>query len=174
MTLGAFSTAVGSSPRWVQNAFAALRLPRPYSVPAARRLALARELRKVCGMPLVEAHPLASRILLRPLERQRWERSNPDGSVLLAVDLERFLSTFAVRLSLSCTLYAERVRGRPARPRSSGISLAREWGVDIGLLESSLRRSPGERVRKLDEDVSFVRSMRVRRAAPLRGRNSPR
>jgi len=32
--------------------------------------------------------------------------------------------------------------------------------VDLGLLRASLRRTPEERLRRLDDDLAFVRSMR--------------
>jgi hypothetical protein len=82
--------------------------------------------------------------------------------VSLCVDLERFLSTFMTRLSLSRTLYAPRRRGRPSRKRLGGVQAARAHGVDVSLLERSLRRTPAERLRRLDEDVAFLRSLRVR------------
>ncbi|NIN10138.1 MAG: hypothetical protein GTN62_01650 [Gemmatimonadales bacterium] len=161
MTLGQFSTAVGAPRRWVQNALAVLRLPARYTVTGARELALARAINAACGTPLVDAYPLAQGALLAWPEQRMWERVGPEATVTLAVDLERFLSSFLVRLSLSRTAYEERKRGRPRKRRGRGLAGAREHGVDIGLLESSLRRSPEERLRRLDEDLAFLRSARV-------------
>lgn len=171
MTLGAFSILVGSSPRWAQNALTVLGLRPRYTVDLARRLALARELHETSGMPLVQAYPLAGRVLGGWPRRGRWGCSSPEGAVTVAIDLERFLSTFTVRLSLSRTLYAPRKPGRPSTKRRRGVALAREHGIDIGLLESSLRRTPEDRLQRLDADVSFVRTMRVPRG---RGRRSGR
>lgn len=161
MTLGEFSTAVGAPRRWVQNAMAVLGLPARYTVSGARELALARAINVACGMPLMDAYPLAQGALLAWPEQRMWNRVGPEATVTLAVDLERFLSSFFVRLSLSRTAYAERKRGRPRKRRRRGVAGAREHGVDVSLLESSLRRSPEERLRWLDEHLAFLRSAQV-------------
>jgi hypothetical protein len=174
MTLGQFSVAVGASPRWVQNARAALPLGGGYTVEKARRLALARALRRTCGMPLVEAYAAAGEALAGWPESRHWERTGSDG-VAVAVDLERFLGAFAARLSLARTLYGERERGRPRKVRRRGLALARDHGVDVGLLEASLARTPAERLRSLDRDVEFLRSLRPARVpAPRVRRSRPR
>ncbi len=174
MTLGQFSLAVGASPRWVQNARAALPLGGGYTVENARRLALAQALRQACGMPLVGAYGAAREALAVWPERRRWERVGPDG-VIVAVDLDRFLGAFGARLSLSRTLYAERGRGRPRKVRRRGLELARDHGVDVGLLEASLARTPAERLESLDRDVEFLRSLRPARvSAPRIRRSRPR
>jgi hypothetical protein len=77
------------------------------------------------------------------------------------VDLERYLSGYATRLALARNWYEERKRGRPRTSRKRGIAGAAEHGVDIGLLEASLERTPEERLRRLDEDVEFLRTLRV-------------
>jgi hypothetical protein len=159
MTLGQFATAVGASRRWVQNAFQALGLPPEYTEGLARRLAFARVLKEACGMPLRRGFPLAARALARwPAERS-WDLRQTDGSVRVTIDLERFLSDYAVRLSLSRSWYAEKRRGRPWKRR--GVALARWWGVDLTLLDESLKRTADERLKRLDENVEFLRSLRI-------------
>src|SRR5687767_9978036 len=121
MELGAFSVAVGSTPRWVLNARTVLGLPARYTVEGARRLVLARVLSETCGMPLVEAYPLAGDILREWPAKRLWQRSTPEGAVTMTVDLTRFLSTFTVRLSVSRTLYAARKRGRRRTTSPRGV-----------------------------------------------------
>jgi hypothetical protein len=159
MTLGQFATAVGASRRWVQNAFQALGLPAVYTDDLARRLAFAKELKEGCGLPLRRGFPLAKEALARwPVEKS-WELRQADGSVRVMVDLERFLSTCAVRLSLSRTFYAEKRRGRPWKRR--GVALAKWYGVDLSLLDESLKRTPAERLERLDEAAEFFKAMRI-------------
>ncbi len=161
MTLGRFSLAVGADPRWVQNARAVLGFSARYTVEAARRLSLARTLRETYGIPLGAAYAMSHEALAGRPGKGGWERATPDGVVTVSVDLERFLSAFNARLSLSRTLYGERQRGRPRGRGGRGIGLAREHGVDVGLLESSLARTPAERIMSLDRDLEFLRSMRL-------------
>jgi hypothetical protein len=161
MTLGQFSTAVGAPRRWVQNAFQALGLPAIYTEPLARRLAFTKALKEACGMPLRRAFPLAEEALGRWPAHKTWELRDPDGAVRVVIDLERFLSDYAVRLSLSRTFYAEKRRGRPPKRKRRGLALGKWYGVDISLLEESLKRTPEERLRLLDEAVEAFKSMRI-------------
>jgi hypothetical protein len=161
MTLGQFATAVGAPKRWVQNAFQALALPPRYTEPLARRLAFARAVKDACGMPLRRAFPLAADALARWPAHRTWERREPDGAVRVVIDLERFLSDYAVRLSLSRTFYAEKRRGRPRKRSLRGVALAKWYGVDVSLLVESLKRTPEERLRTLDQAVEELRTMRV-------------
>jgi hypothetical protein len=115
----------------------------------------------VCGTPLRRAFPLAEAALARWPAHQTWDLRDPDGAVRVVIDLERFLSDYAVRLSLSRTFYAEKRRGRPRKRGRRGVALAKWYGVDISLLEESLRRTPEERLRLLDEAREFFTSARI-------------
>ncbi|MDH4046008.1 MAG: hypothetical protein OEW06_16295 [Gemmatimonadota bacterium] len=161
MTLGQFATAVGAPKRWVQNAFQALGLPAVYTEPLARRLAFAKAVKEACGMPLRRAFPLADAALARWPAHKTWELREPDGAVRVVIDLERFLSDYAVRLSLSRTFYAEKRRGRPRKRTLRGIAWAEWYGVDISLLVESLKRTPEERLRQLDEVREFFATARI-------------
>ena len=161
MTLGQFATAVGAPKRWVQNAFQALGLPAVYTEPLARRLAFAKAVKEACGMPLRRVFPLAEEALACWPADRTWELREPDGAVRVVIDLERFLSSYAVRLSLSRTFYAERRRGRPRKRRLRGLALAKWYGVDVSLLVESLKRTPEERLRLLDEAREFFTMARV-------------
>jgi hypothetical protein len=162
-TLGQFATSVGAPKRWVQNAFQALGLPAVYNEPLARRLAFAKAVKDACGMPLRRAFPLAEEALGRWPAHKAWELRDPDGAVRVEIDLERFLSDYAARLSLSRTFYAEKRRGRPRKRTLRGIALAKWYGVDVSLLVETLKRTPEERLRRLDEAAEFFKTMKVLR-----------
>jgi len=161
MTLGQFSVTVGAPRRWVQNAMAVLELPLRYDAEEAKRLALTRILHQAAGMPLARAHALAGDALAAWPQHKQWSHASEDALVTLTVDLERFLSDYAVRLSLARSYYAEKRRGRRPRRRKGGVAGARDYGVDISLIEANLRRTPAERLRQMEEAVKFLRSVRV-------------
>jgi hypothetical protein len=112
-------------------------------------------------MSLRRAVPLAEGALARWPDHKTWELKDPDGSVRVVLDLERFLSDYAVRLSLSRTFYAEKRRGRPRKRELRGIALAQWYGVDLTLLVASLKRTPEERLRQLDEAAEFLAKARI-------------
>lgn len=155
LTLRQFAIVVGAPKRWVQNTRAALHLRGPYTEEAARRLALARALHQACAMPLAPAYRMAGDALAAWPERRAWTHRSPDGAVALTVELDRFLADFAVRLSLARSFYGERRRGRPRRRR--GVALAKWYGADVSLLRSSLKLTPAQRLRRLEEAARFFR-----------------
>jgi len=161
ITLGQFATAVGAPKRWVQNAFQALGLPAVYTEPLARRLAFAKAVKEACGMPLRRAFPFAEEALARWPRYKTWDLMDPDGAIRVVIDLERFLSDYAVRLSLSRSYYAEKRRGRPRKRKLRGLALAKWYGVDVSLLVESLKRTPEERLRQLDEAREFFATARI-------------
>jgi len=159
MTLGRFATAVGATPRWVLNALTRLGVPRRYGEPLARRLALARFVGEAAGTPLRQAFGLAARALKEADPHSTWRREGP-GGVALSVDMPRFFTTYGARLALAANRYGERARGRRPRRRGSAIERAKAYGVDVTLLDSALRRSPEERVRRVAEDMAFLSEVR--------------
>lgn len=161
MTLGGFAVAVGAPRKWVQNTHAILGFLPDYTPDRARLLALVRALETGFEIPLRWAHTLAARTLERPDDPEAWRHVSPDGMATLVIDRNRFLTTFAANLSRARELYVERRRGRPRSRGPRGVEAAVEHGVDLTLLEDSLRRTPAERLRRLDEDVAFLTSMEV-------------
>jgi hypothetical protein len=157
--LGRFATAVGASPRWVLNALARLRAPRRYGEPLARRLALARFISETVQMPLPEAMRLAERALREADPRDTWRLEGP-GGVALVVDLPRFFTAYGANLALALNAYGEKPRGRRPSRRGTAIERAREYGVDVTLLDSALRRTPEERIRQAAEDMAFLSEIR--------------
>jgi len=160
LSLGQYATAVGAPKRWVQNAHAVLGLGAEYTPEGARRLAFARLLKQACGMPLVDAYPLAGAALASWPAHRTWMQAGPGGAAAVTVDLERFLSDCNVRLSLARSWYAERRRGRPPTARRRGVAWAKWYGVDVTLLQESLKRTPAERLRALDANLDFLKSLR--------------
>ena len=135
--------------------------PRPrYPPEAAGRLAFVHLLHARLGLPLARAYALAREALAAWPEHKVWEQ-DVDDTIALRVDLEHFLSACSVRLSLSRAYYGEKRRGRPRRHVRHGIAGARDYGVDISLVEQSLRRTPEERLSALDAEVEALRSLRV-------------
>jgi len=161
MTLGRFAAVVGASPRWVQNALQALDLPPVYDEERAKTLGLARVIRESLGVPLVEAHPIAKEALASWPKLRRWRREDSVGIVVIEVDLERYLSSYASRLAFVRSRYSERKRGRRPRRRTGRLAAAAEHGVDIGLIRRSLASTPEERLQRLDDDVAFLQSLVV-------------
>lgn len=161
MTLGQFAVIVGASPRWVQNARAVLGLRGPYTDEGARRLGLAREIRDGTGVPLRRAWRLAREALAAWPAQREWVHEGQAASARLVVDIARYLSSYAVRLSLARTRYAERRRGRRPRRPHDPVAAAKAYGVDISLLEENLKRSPEERLRNLDQEAEALRTLRV-------------
>lgn len=160
MTLGQFATAVGAPRRWVQNAFAVLELSAGYTEVRARRLAVARALKQGWGLPLTRGWVLAAEVLAAWPAAKEWR--GRAGAVDLVLDLERFLSDYAVRLSLAHTWYAEKRRGRPRTRRpKSGIAWAKEYGVDISLSQSALGQDPETRIRWNDGALEFIQLARA-------------
>jgi hypothetical protein len=159
MTLGQFATAVGASPRWVLNALTRLGLPRRYSEPLARRLALARFVSGTVGTPLPQSMRLAERALREADPRGPWRMEGP-GGVALSVDLPRFFTTYGANLALALNQYGEKPRGRRPSRRGSAIERARAYGIDLTLFDSALRRTPEERLRLLSENMQVMRRLR--------------
>jgi hypothetical protein len=157
MTLAQFATAVGATPRWVQNARALLKLRGRYTENSARLLGLARTLCDSTGLPLRRACALARKALAEWPATGQWVHVNDDGSVAINIDTARYLASFAVRLSLARSARSERTRGsRKGRPRHP-IAAARKYGVDLTLLYENLKLTPTERLCQMDEMSEFLR-----------------
>lgn len=155
MTLGRFAIAVGADPKWVLNAAAGLDRSLEYSEAEARRLGLAKRIQEALDLSLKRADALAGEVVQHPfLPTTIVEFAH--GDIKIAIDLERYLSDFAVRLSGARTHYAPRRRGR--RPKDSPLTAerAREYGIDVDLVRANLRLTPAERLQRLDRDREFV------------------
>ncbi|MGH7664248.1 MAG: hypothetical protein ACRENI_08145 [Gemmatimonadaceae bacterium] len=168
MTLGELSCLLNVGPKWILNASAALDAPLPYTLPAAKRLAVARALHESLGMPMPRAYEMAADVLRRYAGgRKPVPLPGGDTAVSAAVDVYRILAGVNVGLSRLRSGYAPRRRGRAAAARGDALLVAADYGLDLTLLASNLGREPAERLRQLDAMAAFRRRVR-------RGQNSER
>ena len=116
-------------------------------------------------MPLARAWTLAAPALGAWPALREWTQENADGSVRVVVDVERYLSGFAARLSRSRNYYEERRRGRPTARVWEPIAAALEYGWDLTLLDQTLKLKPAQRLKQLD---SASQSLLILRAAMAR------
>ena len=159
MNLSEFAIAVGASPKWVQNAAAALGRPLDYGEAEALRLGLARMIHETVGTPLLRAHEIAGDALTTDGDGPRVLLESPDGSVQVTIDVARYRSTFGARLAVARREQPQR-RGRPPHPSRGPIATAREYGIDISLLQSNLLRTPEERIRLAGANAEFIARIR--------------
>ena len=158
MTLAEFAYLLDADPKWVQNAAAALGGSLRYTLPTARRLAVARALARTADMPLPRAYALAGEALRKAGSSRAPVRVSDEADpVAVTVDVFRILAAVNVGLSRLRTMYVPRRRGRPATLRRDPIRAAEEYGLDLGLLAANLRRTPAERLRQLDAMADFRR-----------------
>ena len=162
MTATQFALAVRADSKWVQNAARILGTRFRYTIAEVRWLGLVRILNWEFSIPLVEAGRLATVALRLPPEtRELRLLESDDGSAAIVLDLARYHSSFAAALSAALTLGAPRRRGRRAGGSDGdAIERARKFGVDLGLLRSSLALTPTERLARLDSNARFVAALR--------------
>ena len=161
MTLSTFAILVRAPAKWCQNALELLDLPLQYTPARARQLGLTRLLNESHGIPLKRAFRLAREALLAdPLSPVT--QADEGRISTLTVDVRRYLSLFAVRLS-AVSVDPPRGRGRPARARPRGGRAAEAHGLDIGALRAGLGLTPAERLKALDASQRLVERLRVGR-----------
>lgn len=158
MTPSQFSLACGVDPRWVRNAARILGWSLRHTVEEARHVGLVRRLQEDLRVPLETADRLASEAL---------SSDGPEHAVVEAgeiarvvVDVRRYLSDFSVRLARAMA-HDEPCRRRFRVGQPGAVERARRHGLDVGLLRSSLKLTPAERIRRLDENMEFVRALRA-------------
>jgi hypothetical protein len=164
MTLAQCSAILGAAPKRVQNACAALGLPLRYREADMRRLGLALRLSGAVGLNLRTAWRVAGEALA---QRAAGVVRIPAGDVaMIEIDVRRYLSDWAAASARVRELAPPRGPGRPRRPNppepAQSLAAARAYGLDVTALAESLRHSPAERLRALDENWQFVRAMQER------------
>ncbi len=153
MTRAQFAIAVGAPEKWVHNAAAALRRRIPYTAENARRLTVARAIQQALGVALPRADRLAAKALAGGVALPG------DGNVHITVDLPHLLSAYAGRLSLAARHEPLR-RGRPRATRGDARARARDYGIDLTLVDQHLAMTPEERLVMLNENAQFVSALR--------------
>lgn len=169
MTLGELATTAGVPTKWVLNGRAVWGGPRAYSMALARRLAITHELQKALHIPLPLAFDMgAAALAAQPTAGLTHVPVREGFDVMVALDVARLLAAVEARAAAWREGYGPRAAGRPPtmrRPRrAAALERARDWGLDLSLLQANLRRTPEQRLRQLDAMVAFRRQ--VRRAEP--------
>ncbi|HEV7388299.1 MAG TPA: hypothetical protein VGN73_06795 [Gemmatimonadaceae bacterium] len=162
MTARQTATAAGCDLKWLTNSAALLRRRLRHNAPEARWWGLVRLLVDEIGLSLKAAATAATTVLADGRRgRTLAPGSDPSGAAALVVDLPRYESIFLANLSRALVQETPRRRGRiKAAAGRRAITAAREYGIDVGLLQSALARSPAERLRLLDANVEFVKAAR--------------
>ena len=182
MTARQTAVAAAADLKWLTNSAALLRRPLRHTPSEARWWGLVRILVADVGMTLKAAADAASTALGVLPDRHGSRKSSPPaammpakrdptGAASLMLDLERYLSTFLANLSRALLLETPRRRGRVKKSsRRTAVDVAREYGIDTGLLLSALARTPAERLELLDANAAFLReasgASKVRRSPP--------
>jgi hypothetical protein len=174
LTQAQFAVTVRADEKWVENTARLLGIRLRYSVAEARWFGLVRLLSAEVHLPVREAARISDQTLRAGATTAVVEvAASPDGSAALTVDLARYHATFAAALATALHHHAPKVRGRPTHSRRGAradvLAAATAYGVDLSLLRAGLRRTPAERLRRLDENVAFVRALR-----PATGAAQPR
>lgn len=162
MTVNQLVVAAGANLKWMQNASAILRRDLRPNKREAKLWALIRLLSASLGLPL----KLAQEFALKALDLHRYgvEIVLTSGSEVasIVIDLTRFESAFEANLSRAFLHETPRRRGRPKKKRGSAVERAREWGIDISLLQSHLQDSVSERLEQLSENSEAIQELRMR------------
>jgi hypothetical protein len=88
--------------------------------------------------------------------------ADPSHSASIVVDLARYESIFLGNLSRARVHETPRRKGRPPRVPTGRQALgsAHRYGIDLGLIQSALARTPAERLEMLEANSLFLREMR--------------
>ena len=163
MTARQTAIAAGADLKWLTNSAALLRRPLRYTAHAAKWWGLVRLFTEKIGLSLKAAADAATAALERGGLRASVEASvDPSGSASLVVDLPRYESIFLANLSRALVQETPRRRGRAKDPiaGSNAVSAASRYGIDLGLIQAALDRTPAERLAMLEANVEFVRAAR--------------
>ena len=166
MTARQTAVAAGADLKWMVNSAALLGRRVRYDRQQAKWWGLVWLLTEQLGLSLRAAAAVAT-VALRGGSSSTHviAGADPSGSASLIVDLARYESIFLANLSRALVHETPRRRGRPPRlGLKSGLTTARHYGVDLGLIQSAIRRTPAERLALLEKNAAFVRDMRRRTA----------
>lgn len=161
MTLAEFAMVVGADPKWIHNTSRLLGRRFRRTVEEARWLRLVRLFQDTFDMSLAGAGTLATLALVREdASTPSVIAAAPDGGAQVVIDRERLESSFAAALAAARAFAGPRQRGRrPLRRGGDPIAAARAYGVDTGLLRSSLALTPAERLERLDQNAQFLNAV---------------
>lgn len=163
MTVRQFAVASAADIKWIMNSAALLRRRLRYNDSEARWWGFVRLLTEAIGMPLKTAAAAAT-ALLRVTQSSTPVTigADPSHSASIVVDLARYESIFLGNLSRARVHETPKRKGRPPRLAigRQALSSAHRYGVDLGLIQSALARTPAERLAMLEANSHFLREMR--------------
>jgi hypothetical protein len=163
MTARQTAIAAGADLKWLTNSAALLRRPLRYTAHAAKWWGLVWLFTEQLGLSLKAAANAATAALKAGGSRASVEASaDPSGSASLVVDLPRYESIFLANLSRALVQETPRRRGRTKDSLAGrdAVGAASRYGIDLGLIQASLDRTPAERLAMLEANVEFVRAAR--------------
>ena len=160
MTARQTAVAAAADLKWLTNSAAILRRRLRYDAEAARWWGMVRLLVDELGLPLKAAAGVATAILTARGPRRRRPTDAEAALAWIEVDVPLFESIFLANLSRALNHETPRRRGRSRAMGGNAIAAARRYGVDIGLLEASLTRTPEERLALLQQNTEFLRAVR--------------
>jgi hypothetical protein len=158
MTARQTAVAAAADLKWLTNAASLLRRRLRYDAEAARWWGLVRLLADELGLTLKAAAAAATAAL--GTRRNESARADYAGPARIEVDLPRYESIFLANLSRAINHETPRRRGRTRERARDAIEQARAYGIDIGLLQTALERTPAERLELLDRNVDFLHAVR--------------
>ncbi|HEY3112645.1 MAG TPA: hypothetical protein VGJ62_03055 [Gemmatimonadaceae bacterium] len=165
MTAHQFAIAARADRKWILNSSALLGRRVRLSPAESRWWGLVRLLTESLGLPLQAAAEAATKSLETVLPAGRTAvMADPSDSATLMIDLPRYESVFLGNLSRALIQETPRRRGRRTSLRGGAraIDSARRYGVDLGLVQTALERTPAERLEMLEANAEFIRGMRKR------------
>ena len=160
MTARQTAVAAAADLKWLTNSASLLRRRLRYSADAARWWGLVRLLVDELGLTLKAAADAATATLGISRAGAARARATLTGAVRIEIDLPRYESIFLANLSRALNQETPRRRGRVGDIERDAIAAARRYGIDTGLLQTALERTPAERLALLETNVEFVRAAR--------------
>ena len=161
MNLTQFSIASGCDMKWLLNSSAILGRNIRLTPENARWWGLVRALESTFGLTLANASAAATRALAGQMDDAIVVVAEDDSGVAsMLVNLFRYDTNFLANLSRARVRETPKRRGRRAGKSRDPIAAAERYGLDIGLIQSSLERTPAERLALLDRNREFVYEMR--------------
>jgi hypothetical protein len=166
MTPRQFAVASSADIKWIMNSAALLGRPLLYRDSEARWWGFVRLLTEAIGLPLKMAADAAT-VLLAVAQSSTPVTigADPSQTASIVVDLARFESIFLANLSRARVHETPKRKGRPPRlvAGRQALSSAQRYGVDLGLIQSALARTPAERLAMLEANSLFLREMQRKR-----------
>lgn len=158
MTARQTAVAASADLKWLTNSASLLRRPLRYTAEAARWWGLVRLLVVDLGLTLKAAAAAATSALVPA--RPGAAAARATGAARVDIDLRRYDSIFLANLSRALNHETPRRRGRVKQAERDAVAAARRYGIDIGLMQSALERTPAERLALLERNAEFLRAAR--------------